>query len=86
MSWAATEADKSQVADYINRLDINDGPEIAKLAPGDPHCWYEEVPVIHNKSGMNAEAMETLMTNSNSMERAKEFAARGEDTTGRYQM
>merc|ERR1711998_204693 len=37
----AIKADKTRVMDYINRLDNYDGPEIAKIALGDPYNLYE---------------------------------------------
>ena len=82
----AIKANQSRVMDYLNRLDNYDGPEIAKIALGDPSCLYEEAFLIYEKSGMNAEAMETLLTNIDSMERANEFAARCGDTTGWYKL
>lgn len=33
----AIKSDKTKVMDYINRLDNYDGPEIAKIALGDPY-------------------------------------------------
>jgi clathrin heavy chain len=72
----AIKADKSRVMDYINRLDEYDGPAIAKVALGEPYCLYEEAFLIYKKCNMNAEAMETLLTNLESIDRAHEFAAR----------
>merc|ERR1712110_1088353 len=72
----AIKADKTRVMDYINRLDNYDGPEIAKIAIGDPYRLYEEAFLIYKKCNLNAEAMETLLTSIESMERAQEFAAR----------
>eukprot|EP00971_Amphidinium_carterae_P170687 3382731-Amphidinium_carterae.1 len=34
---------EARVMDYINRLDNYDGPEIAKIAVGEPYHLYEEV-------------------------------------------
>ncbi|CAE8586426.1 unnamed protein product [Polarella glacialis] len=82
----AIKADKSRVMDYINRLDNYDGPEIAKIALGDPYGLYEEAFLIYKKSGLNAEAMETLLTNIDSIERAQEFAARCNDKTVWYKL
>jgi len=72
----AIKADKSRVMDYINRLDNYDGPEIAKIALGEPYCLYEEAFLIYKKHNLNAEAMDTLLMNLESLERAQEFAAR----------
>jgi len=72
----AIQADKSRVMDYINRLENYDGPEIAKIALGEPYRLYEEAFLIYKKCELNSEAMETLLNNIESMERAQEFAAR----------
>ena len=72
----AIKADKTRVMDYINRLDNYDGPEIAKIALGEPYRLYEEAFLIYKKCNLNAEAMETLLNNIESVERANEFAAR----------
>jgi len=72
----AIKADKTRVMDYINRLDNYDGDQIAQIALGDDYQLYEEAFLIYKKCGNNAEAMETLLTNIESIERASEFAAR----------
>merc|ERR1719163_2598005 len=72
----AIKADKTRVMDYINRLDNYDGPEIAKIALGEPYLLYEEAFLIYKKCNLNTEAMDTLLTNIESLERAQEFAAR----------
>lgn len=82
----AIKADKARVMDYINRLDNYDGPEIAKIALGDPYGLYEEAFLIYKKCGQNAEAMDVLLENINSLERAQEFAARINDKTVWYKL
>ncbi|CAJ1416618.1 unnamed protein product [Effrenium voratum] len=82
----AIKADKARVMDYINRLDNYDGPEIAKIALGDPYGLYEEAFLIYKKSGQNAEAMDVLLENINSLERAQEFAARINDKPVWYKL
>jgi len=82
----AIKADKSRVMDYINRLDNYDGPEIAKIALGDPYGLFEEAFLIYKKCGQNADAMETLLTNIDSVERAQEFAARINDKVVWYKL
>jgi len=82
----AIKADKSRVMDYINRLEHYDGPTIASIALGDPYRLYEEAFLIYKKSGMNSEAMDTLLTNVESMERAQEFAARCGDKAVWYKL
>merc|ERR1719217_242796 len=72
----AIKSDKTRVMDYINRLDNYDGPTIAKVALGNPYNLYEEAFLIYKKCNMNSEAMDTLLTNIESLERAQEFAAR----------
>jgi clathrin heavy chain len=82
----AIKADKGRVMDYINRLDDYDGPEIAKIALGDPYNLYEEAFLIYKKCNLNSEAMDTLLTNIDSMERANEFAARCNDSVVWYKL
>jgi clathrin heavy chain len=82
----AIKADKSRVMDYINRLDNYDGPEIAKIALGEPYHLYEEAFVIYKKCDLHSEAMETLLTNVESIERAQEFAARCNDSVVWYKL
>jgi len=72
----AMKADKTRVMDYINRLDNYDGPAIAQVALGQEFKLYEEAFLIYKKSNLNAEAMDTLLINLDSLERAQEFAAR----------
>jgi clathrin heavy chain len=72
----AIKSDKARVMDYINRLDNYDGPTIAKVALGSPYNLYEEAFLIYKKCNMNSEAMDTLLTNIESLERAQEYAAR----------
>jgi clathrin heavy chain len=72
----AIKSDKTRVMDYINRLDNYDGPTIAKVALGNPYNLYEEAFLIYKKCSMNEEAMDVLLTNIESIERAQEFAAR----------
>mmetsp|Transcript_25742 Transcript_25742/g.76663 ORF Transcript_25742/g.76663 Transcript_25742/m.76663 type:complete len:1721 (-) Transcript_25742:262-5424(-) len=82
----AIKADKTRVMDYINRLDNYDGPEIAKIALGEPYLLYEEAFLIYKKCNLNAEAMETLLNNIESVERANEFAARCGDNQVWYKL
>eukprot|EP00933_Yihiella_yeosuensis_P029624 TRINITY_DN23254_c0_g2_i2.p1 TRINITY_DN23254_c0_g2~~TRINITY_DN23254_c0_g2_i2.p1 ORF type:complete len:1724 (+),score=416.69 TRINITY_DN23254_c0_g2_i2:72-5243(+) len=82
----AIKADKSRVMDYINRLDNYDGPEIAKIALGEPYGLFEEAFLIYKKCELHDEAMETLLNNVESLERAQEFAARCNDKTVWYKL
>ena len=82
----AIKADKARVMDYINRLDNYDGPAIAKVALGEPHNLYEEAFLIYKRCHLNAEAMDTLLTNVGSIERASEFAARINGSTVWYKL
>eukprot|EP00746_Dinoflagellata_sp_MGD_P128868 gnl/MRDRNA2_/MRDRNA2_63153_c0_seq1.p1 gnl/MRDRNA2_/MRDRNA2_63153_c0~~gnl/MRDRNA2_/MRDRNA2_63153_c0_seq1.p1 ORF type:complete len:1693 (+),score=391.73 gnl/MRDRNA2_/MRDRNA2_63153_c0_seq1:1-5079(+) len=72
----AIKADKTRVMDYINRLDNYDGPEIAKIALGEPYHLVEEAFLIYKKCGLETDAMDTLLTSIESLDRAAEFAAR----------
>jgi clathrin heavy chain len=82
----AIRADKARVMDYINRLDNYDGEEIAKIALGDQYCLYEEAFTIYKKAEQNADAMDVLITNMQSLERAVEFAARVNEITCWYKL
>lgn len=82
----AIKADKSRVMDYINRLDNYNGPEIAKIAIGDPYCLYEEAFLIYKKCGLSSDAMDTLLMNIESLERAGEFAARCNEAVVWYKL
>jgi len=82
----AIKADKSRVMDYINRLDNYDGQEIAKIALGEPYCLYEEAFLIYQKCGSHREAMETLLGNIESLDRAQEFATKCNDQQVWYKL
>merc|ERR1719460_3481763 len=82
----AIKSDKTRVMDYINRLDNYDGPTIAKVALGSPYNLYEEAFLIYKKCNLNSEAMDTLLTNIESLERAQEFAARINEATVWYKL
>ncbi|CAD7945130.1 unnamed protein product [Amoebophrya sp. A120] len=72
----AIRADPTRVMDYINRLTSYNGPEIAKVALGPEYKLYEEAFVIYKKGEMHPEAMDVLLLNIDSIERAAEYAAR----------
>jgi len=82
----AMKADKARVMDYINRLEHYSGSEIAKVALGEPYRLYEEAFLIYKKSGQNAEAMDVLLNNIESLERAQEFAARCNESNVWYKL
>jgi len=82
----AIKADKARVMDYINRLDSYDGPEIAKIALGEPYGLFEEAFIIYKKANLNGEAMDILLNNIESMERAQEFAARCDESAVWYKL
>ena len=82
----AIRADKSRVMDYVNRLNNFDGPEIAKVAVGEPYNLYEEAFQIYKKFNLNNEAMDTLLTNMSNLGRASEFAARINDPLVWYKL
>ena len=60
--------------DYIKRLDNYDGGEIAKIALGEQYQLYEEAFVIYQKYDMNVEAIEVLLNNIESIQRAQDYA------------
>ena len=82
----AMRADKTRVMDYVNRLNNFDGAEIAKVAVGEPYNLYEEAFQIYKKFNLNNEAMDTLLTNVASLDRATEFASRLNDQAVWYKL
>eukprot|EP00746_Dinoflagellata_sp_MGD_P067668 gnl/MRDRNA2_/MRDRNA2_27935_c0_seq2.p1 gnl/MRDRNA2_/MRDRNA2_27935_c0~~gnl/MRDRNA2_/MRDRNA2_27935_c0_seq2.p1 ORF type:complete len:1218 (-),score=298.35 gnl/MRDRNA2_/MRDRNA2_27935_c0_seq2:236-3889(-) len=82
----AIKADKTRVMDYINRLDNYDGPSIAKIAMGEPYHLYEEAFLIYKKCELNTDAMDCLLSNLESLDRASEYAARVNDPTCWYRL
>merc|ERR1712151_205414 len=82
----AIKSDKNRVMDYINRLDNYDGETIAKVALGHPYNLYEEAFLIYKKCNLTSEAMDTLLTNVESLGRAQEFAARINDPAVWYKL
>ena len=83
----AIKADKDRVAEYINRLDNFDGPEIAKIAISEQYELYEEGFVIYTKFAklaqgnderieLNVAAVAVLVDHLHDMERAFEFSER----------
>lgn len=73
----AIKADKSRVMDYINRLDNFDGPAVGEIAVGAE--LYEEAFAIFKKFNLNVQAVNVLLDNIRSIERAVEFASRVEE-------
>lgn len=73
----AIKADKSRVMDYINRLDNFDGPAVGEIAVGAE--LYEEAFAIFKKFNLNVPAVNVLLDNIRSIERAVEFASRVEE-------
>ena len=76
----AIKADTSRVMDYLNRLGNYGGPEIAKIALGDPYHLYEEAFLIYKKCNLHAEAMETLLANVQDVRRAQGLPPDAETT------
>lgn len=70
----AIKTDSSRVMDYITRLDNYDGAEIAKVALQSEYKLYEEALVIYKKINEPVKAVEVLIDNLHSLERAAEFA------------
>ncbi|GMP83804.1 hypothetical protein CsSME_00037590 [Camellia sinensis var. sinensis] len=73
----AIKADPPRVMDYINRLDNFDGPVVGEVAV--EAQLYEEAFVIFKKFNLNAQAVNVLLDNIQSIDRAVEFAFRVED-------
>eukprot|EP00850_Spirogloea_muscicola_P021740 SM000260S09936 [mRNA] locus=s260:121843:132691:+ [translate_table: standard] len=70
----AIKADKSRVMDYISRLDNFDGPAVGNIAVGSE--LYEEAFAIFKKFNLNVKAVDVLLDNLGSIDRAVEFANR----------
>ncbi|KAF4346608.1 hypothetical protein G4B88_022023 [Cannabis sativa] len=73
----AIKADPSRVMDYINRLDNFDGPAVGEVAV--EAQLYEEAVAIFKKFNLNVQAVNVLLDNIRSIERAVEFAFRVEE-------
>ncbi|OWM87409.1 hypothetical protein CDL15_Pgr022520 [Punica granatum] len=73
----AIKADPSRVMDYVNRLDNFDGPAVGEVAV--EAQLYEEAFAIFKKFNMNVQAVNVLLDNIRSIERAVEFAFRVEE-------
>ncbi|KFK34843.1 hypothetical protein AALP_AA5G200400 [Arabis alpina] len=75
----AIKADPSRVMDYVNRLDNFDGPAVGEVAVEAE--LYEEGFSIFKKFNLNVQAVNVLLDNIRSIERAVEFAFRVEEDT-----
>eukprot|EP00271_Cylindrocystis_brebissonii_P014176 TRINITY_DN35436_c0_g1_i1.p1 TRINITY_DN35436_c0_g1~~TRINITY_DN35436_c0_g1_i1.p1 ORF type:complete len:1694 (-),score=426.59 TRINITY_DN35436_c0_g1_i1:500-5581(-) len=73
----AIKADTTRVMDYINRLDNFDGPAVGDIAVGSE--LYEEAFAIFKKFSLNVQAVNVLLDNIGSIDRAVEFANRVEE-------
>ena len=73
----AIKADHSRVMDYVNRLDNFDGPAVGEIAVSSE--LYEEAFAIFKKFTLNVPAVNVLLDNIGSIERAVEFANRVEE-------
>ncbi|THU69571.1 hypothetical protein C4D60_Mb08t15820 [Musa balbisiana] len=73
----AIKADPPRVMDYINRLDNFDGPAVGEVAV--EAQLYEEAFAIFKKFNLNVQAVNVLLDNIQSIERAVEFAFRVEE-------
>ncbi|RRT35119.1 hypothetical protein BHE74_00047963, partial [Ensete ventricosum] len=72
-----TSSDPPRVMDYINRLDNFDGPAVGEVAV--EAQLYEEAFAIFKKFNLNVQAVNVLLDNIQSVERAVEFAFRVEE-------
>uniref|UniRef100_J3NAM3 Clathrin heavy chain n=2 Tax=Oryza brachyantha TaxID=4533 RepID=J3NAM3_ORYBR len=73
----AIKADPSRVMDYVNRLDNFDGPAVGEVAV--EAQLFEEAFAIFRKFNLNVQAVNVLLDNIRSIERAEEFAFRVEE-------
>lgn len=73
----AIKADSSRVMDYVNRLDNFDGPSVGEMAV--EAQLYEEAFAIYKKFNLNVQAVNVLLDNIRSIDRAVEFAFRVEE-------
>ncbi|WZY96091.1 hypothetical protein YC2023_068420 [Brassica napus] len=73
----AVKADPSRVMDYVNRLENFDGPVVGEMAV--EAQLFEEAFAIFKKFNLNVEAVNVLLDNVKSIERAAEFALRVEE-------
>ncbi|KHN42022.1 Clathrin heavy chain 1 [Glycine soja] len=73
----AIKADPSRVMDYINRLDNFDGPAVGEVAV--EAQLYEEAFSIFKKFNLNVQAVNVLLDNLQTIDRAVEFAFRVEE-------
>ncbi|CAJ2653424.1 unnamed protein product [Trifolium pratense] len=73
----AIKADSSRVMDYVNRLDNFDGPAVGEMAV--EAQLYEEAFAIFKKFNLNVQAVNVLLDNIRSIDRAVEFAFRVEE-------
>ncbi|PPR96846.1 hypothetical protein GOBAR_AA23821 [Gossypium barbadense] len=73
----AIKADPSRVMDYITRLDNFDGPAVGEVAV--EAQLYEEAFAIFKKFNLNVQAVNVLLDNIRSIDRAVEFAFRVEE-------
>ncbi|TPX38293.1 hypothetical protein SmJEL517_g00095 [Synchytrium microbalum] len=68
----AIKADKTRVMDYVTKLENYDAPDIANIAVGSE--LYEEAFTIYKKYNQHSNAIQVLIQNINSIDRAHEFA------------
>ncbi|XP_058747900.1 clathrin heavy chain 1-like [Vicia villosa] len=74
---AAIKADPKRVMGYINRLDNFDGSAVGKVAV--EANLYEEAFAIFKKFNLNVQAVNVLLDNLQTIDRAMEFASRVEE-------
>ena len=73
----AIKADPSTVMDYIDRLDNFDGPAVGDVVVESQ--LYKEAFTIFKKFNLNVQAVNVLLDNIRSIDRAVEFAFRVEE-------
>jgi clathrin heavy chain len=62
--------------DYVNRLEHYDADELAKIAIGEPYCLYNEAFEMYRKAEMFEQAVDVLLDNIESIDKATDFASK----------
>ncbi len=80
LMWTAIQTEPSRVMDLVHRLDHFNAAEMAQRACAEEYKLYEEAFEMLKKAQLNVEALDVLMTNIGSIERAVEYAERIDDS------
>lgn len=80
LMWTAIQTEPARVMDLIHRLDHFNAAEMAQRACAEQYKLYEEAFEMLKKARLNVEALEVLLVNLESIDRAVEFASRCDDS------